>query len=70
MIKHGFVSAVADGGDATLVRPSNWNDFHTSSYATGSFTLATGTYAVMSNSLILTGSQQAALQGTSQLRIT
>lgn len=26
---HTFVSGVADGGDATLVRPSNWNDQHT-----------------------------------------
>ena len=27
-VKHKFVSAKADGGDATLVRPSNWNDEH------------------------------------------
>jgi len=27
-ITHKFVSGVADGGDATLVRPSNWNDDH------------------------------------------
>lgn len=27
-VKHKFVSAVADGGDSTLVRPSNWNDSH------------------------------------------
>jgi len=27
-IKHAFTSAKADGGDATLVRPSNWNDNH------------------------------------------
>jgi len=28
-MKHRFVSAVADGGDSTLVRPqSNWNDTH------------------------------------------
>ena len=26
--KHRFVSGIADGGDATLVQPSNWNDFH------------------------------------------
>jgi hypothetical protein len=26
---HAFVSAIADGGDATLVRPSNWNAAHT-----------------------------------------
>jgi hypothetical protein len=28
MITHRFSSAKADGGDATLVRPSNWNDSH------------------------------------------
>jgi len=27
-IKHKFVSGKADDGDATLVRPSNWNDTH------------------------------------------
>ncbi len=28
-ITHTFVSGIADGGDATLVRPSNWNAAHT-----------------------------------------
>lgn len=28
-IKHPFVSGKADGGDATLVQPSNWNSNHT-----------------------------------------
>ena len=28
-IKHSFASAKADGGDATLIKPSNWNDNHT-----------------------------------------
>ncbi|QIG66836.1 hypothetical protein EVB41_006 [Rhizobium phage RHph_TM3_14A] len=27
-VKHKFVSPKADGGDASLVRPSNWNDEH------------------------------------------
>lgn len=27
-VKHKFVSAIADGGDSSLVRPSNWNDSH------------------------------------------
>lgn len=27
-IRHRFTSAVPDGGDASLVRPSNWNDTH------------------------------------------
>ena len=25
---HNFVSAISDGADATLVRPSNWNAAH------------------------------------------
>jgi hypothetical protein len=29
-ITHSFVSAKSDGGDATLVRPSDWNDDHVS----------------------------------------
>lgn len=27
-VKHKFVSGIADGADATLVRPSNWNADH------------------------------------------
>ena len=27
-IKHNFVSAKADGGDSTLIKPSNWNENH------------------------------------------
>jgi microcystin-dependent protein len=34
-IKHPFVSAKGDGGDATLVRPSNWNAVHSTSMASG-----------------------------------
>lgn len=28
-LKHAFQSAVADGGDTSLVQPSNWNAEHT-----------------------------------------
>ena len=34
-IKHAFASAKGDGGDATLVRPSNWNAAHATLMATG-----------------------------------
>jgi hypothetical protein len=34
-LKHAFTSAKADGGDNTLVRPSNWNAEHTLTSATG-----------------------------------
>jgi len=33
-INHAFVSAVADGADATLIRPSNWNAALTATMAT------------------------------------
>lgn len=33
-LTHAFVSAVADGGDASLVRPSDWNEEHTFTMAT------------------------------------
>lgn len=33
-IKHAFTSLKGDGGDATLIRPSNWNALHTTSMAT------------------------------------
>jgi hypothetical protein len=28
IVSHKFVTSIADGGDATLLRPSNWNDDH------------------------------------------
>ena len=35
-VTHPFVSAIPDGGDATLVQPSNWNAGHTlSGFGTG-----------------------------------
>jgi transposase len=46
-LKHAFTSSVSDGGDATLVRPSNWNANHTitSSLALGDIPPASpGTY--------------------------
>lgn len=41
-IKHAFTSAKADGGDTTLVQPSNWNANHT-------IDAATITYAMIQN---------------------
>lgn len=34
-LKHKFTSAKADGTDATLVQPSNWNDEHDLTLTTG-----------------------------------
>lgn len=33
-IKHPFISLKSDGGDATLIRPSNWNANHSTSMST------------------------------------
>jgi mucin-19 len=38
-VKHKFVSAIPDGDDATIVRPSNWNDDHE---LTGTIPVANG----------------------------
>lgn len=54
-IKHIFQSGKTDGGDNTLVRPSNWNDNHTGSpdflqtsvaNVSGNYTVASGDYAI------------------------
>lgn len=49
-IKHTFVSAIADGADATVVRPSNWNATHTltGSIALNEITAATGANTIAS----------------------
>ena len=68
--KHTFTSAIADGGDATLVRPSNWNDYHVSPYASGSFTVATGSGAMHVGRLTLTSTERLTLAGTARLRLS
>jgi len=68
-MKHAFTSGIADGGDATLVRPSNWNDIHVAPYAMGTVTLTTGNGALMVKRLTLTTTQRMTLQGTCRLRI-
>ena len=68
-IEHAFVSAVADGADATLVQPSDWNDKHVSPFVVGTFTLATGQGSLQVDLMELTGSDVATLVGTSVLVI-
>lgn len=57
-IKHAFTSAKSDGGDATLVRPSDWNAEHVLTgltspfigakvYADGSQQIASGDYRIL-----------------------
>jgi hypothetical protein len=60
-LKHAFASAKADGADATLVQPSNWNAEHTLQLATnrllGRTTAGTGVVEEISvaGSLTLAG---------------
>jgi methionyl-tRNA formyltransferase len=68
-VKHAFTSAKSDGGDATLVRPSDWNAGHVTPYAAGTFTVATGNANLQVKRLQLTGSQRMTLEGTARLRI-
>jgi hypothetical protein len=68
-VKHPFVSAVADGGDATLVRPSNWNDAHVwpTNSTIGNLTLADGDFAIHFYEIALTG--ELVLAGTAEISI-
>lgn len=78
-IRHRFVSAKADGADNTLVRPSNWNDFHTiemegqrilgrSAAGTGDVQELTGEQIrVMANAVAATDPYFAALLNTGRL---
>jgi hypothetical protein len=73
---HPFVSGIADGGDATLVRPSNWNAAHTvtevlvsSNMTPASVTVADGFNAVIFGSLTLGASTTLTLAGSSRVLI-
>lgn len=67
-IKHAFVSAKGDGGDATLVRPSNWNAAHSTSMATGQLvgrlTAGVGVFEEIPISAYMAGLLNAADQAT------
>ena len=64
-VLHKFVSAIADGGDATLVRPGNWNDDHTwpHAYDQGHLTLADGQFEFQFGRLILSSTNRLTMQG-------
>ena len=80
-VTHTFVSAVADGGDATLVRPSNWNAAHTlagicvnigqvttsGSQATVTFSSIPGTYNNLK--IVYSGQDSSAGVSDSNLRL-
>lgn len=54
-ITHTFVSAVSDGADTTLVRPTNWNADHT--ITCGTATLGASGTATVSNSAVTTAAK-------------
>jgi hypothetical protein len=68
-VKHAFTSAKADGGDATLVKPSDWNAGHVTPFAPGSFTVPDASANLQVKRLELTTTQRATLVGTARLRI-
>jgi len=60
---HKFVSAIGDGGDATLVRPSNWNDQHSIGAVTGTVEVTDAEWINMVR-ITLTGTDRVTLAGT------
>lgn len=54
-IKHAFVSAKSDGGDATLVRPGDWNADHVGSFYPLDSYAIDGTYGDDFNTASLSG---------------
>lgn len=65
---HKFVSAIADGGDATLVRPSNWNDQHALTPVAGTVTVTDSEWINLVR-LTLDGTDRATLAGTARCYI-
>ena len=65
---HKFVSAVADGGDATLVRPSNWNDEHSISTPVGTVVVTDAEWINLVR-LPLDSTDRVTLAGTARLYI-
>jgi len=64
-ITHTFVSGIADGADATVVRPSNWNAAHTIADATIALAKLTATGSPSSSTYLRGDNTWAAISGTS-----
>jgi len=69
-VKHPFTLGIADGGDATIVRPSNWNAVHVwpTNTTLGNLTLADGDFAIHLYEIVL-GTGELALAGTAEISI-
>jgi hypothetical protein len=60
-ITHAFVSAVADGADATVVQPSDWNDEHVFTVTANAQTGTSYTLLAADNGKIVTLNNAAAI---------
>jgi hypothetical protein len=68
VVTHKYVSAIADGGDATLVRPSNWNDQHSIGDVTGTLVVTDAEWINLVR-VTLSGTDRVTLAGTARAYI-
>ena len=68
VVTHKFVSGIADGGDATLVRPSNWNDEHSITDVTGTVEVTDAEWINLVR-ITLSGTDRITLAGTARAYI-
>jgi len=68
VVTHKFVSGIADGGDATLVRPSNWNDDHSISDLSGTVVVTDAEWINLVR-VPLAGTDRVTLEGTARAHI-
>jgi len=68
VVTHKFVSAVADGGDATLVRPTNWNDQHAIGDISGTVIVTDAEWINLFR-IMLTDTDRITLAGTAHVAI-
>lgn len=68
VVTHKKVSGIADGGDASLVRPSDWNDEHSVGAVTGTVEITDAEWICL-NDLAITGTDDVSLIGTAELFI-
>jgi len=68
VVTHKFVSGIADGGDATLVRPSAWNDQHAIAYPTGTVVVTDAEWINLVR-VPLDGTDRLTLAGTARMYV-
>ena len=68
VVTHKFVSAISDGGDVTLVRPSNWNDDHSIADLSGTVEVTDAEWINLVR-VTLSGTDRVTLVGTARAYI-